>query len=194
MLSINIFRLPCAGAMLLALTLCGAVPVSAQTFTNYRFPGVDPSVTWDDSSGIRTYYYSESCGNQTQICVRSSTTLTGIAVAAKSVVWTAATCSPTCQPNSLGIARPEIIKLGGSWYIYYSAKPDNTAGSPRNIFVLKSDDGPVGHYYLPTTRNPGGSSSMGRSRRRLGRECVRSQCVLRRRRKAIPGLRKRYRN
>ena len=161
MLFTNFSRLSCASAMLLALTFGGATVSSGQTFTNYRFVDADPWVTWDDSSGTRTYYYSESCGAGTQICVRSSTTLTGIALATRSLVWTAPPCTPLCPANSIDIWRPEVIKLGSTWYIYYSAKSDASAGNVRKMFVLRSDDGPVGHYYSPTTSGPGWSSPLG---------------------------------
>lgn len=147
--------------MLLAFTVGGSVPCLGQTFTNYRFIDADPWVTWDDNAGNRTYYYSETCGAQTQICVRSSPTLTGIARAIKSVVWTAPACTPVCQANSIGVLRPEIVKLGSTWYIYYSAKSDYNNGNIRKIFVLRSDDGPRGHYYSPTSSAPGRSSPLG---------------------------------
>ncbi|MFL6451855.1 MAG: family 43 glycosylhydrolase [Bryobacteraceae bacterium] len=158
---INAFRFSGAAAILLALSLGGPIACSGQTFTNYRFIDADPWVTWDGNPGARTYYYSESCGSGTQICVRSSTTLTGIARALKSVVWTAPPCTPVCQANSLEIWRPEIVKLGSTWYIYYSAKSDFNTGSLRKLFVVRSEDGPMGPYSSPTTSGPGWSSPIG---------------------------------
>jgi len=111
----------------------------AQTFTNPLFKSQDPWVTFWRGS----YYYSESSGRS--VLVRQSRTLTGLASATPTTVWTA----PDSGPNSQDVWSPEIHPVQGAWYIYYAADDGNNAD--HRLFVLKSSAGPLGPYSMAAT-------------------------------------------
>src|SRR5579884_3669229 len=113
---------------------------SAQTFTNPLFKSQDPWVLFWHGS----YYYSESSGQS--VLVRQSKTLTGLASATPTTVWTA----PSSGPNSQDVWAPEIHWLNGVWYIYYAADDGNNAD--HRLFVLKSTTAsPFGPYSMAAT-------------------------------------------
>jgi len=129
--------------LMVAVLRLGVAVAGAQTFTNPLFNGGDPWVTY--VSG--TYYYSESyCGLAT-ICIKTSSTLTGLATASWVGVWN----NPSSGPNSGDVWAPELHYINGAWYIYYAA--DNAGNNDTHrLFVLQADStNPLGSYSMGNT-------------------------------------------
>ena len=109
------------------------VPV-AQVFSNPILPkGQDPSVAFD---GVN---YRLVQSDPEGITIRTSSTLTGLAVADKTVVWQGGQDgSPCCE-----IWAPEILRLDGKWYIYFAA--DDGDNAHHRMYVLEAN-APLGPY------------------------------------------------
>ncbi|MCW4463846.1 glycoside hydrolase family 43 protein [Sphingomonas sp. BT-65] len=124
-----------AAFALLALSTPPAVARDPQaadaTFTNPILQsGPDPWVIAHD--GI--YYYTHTLGNR--IALWRTADITNLADAEHRVVWT----PPASGPNAHSIWAPELHRIDGKWYLYYSA---TAAGfkddAHRAIFVLEND-------------------------------------------------------
>lgn len=116
-----------------------AVPAAAQggpaaaqdaTFTNpILTSGPDPWVIAHDG----LYYYTHTLGNR--IALWRTADVTDLAKAEQRVVWT----PPKTGANAHSIWAPELHRIGGKWYIYYSA---TAAGfkddAHRAVFVLEN--------------------------------------------------------
>lgn len=91
--------------------------------------GPDPWVIAHD--GI--YYYTHTLGNR--IALWRTADVTDLANAEQRTVWT----PPKTGPNAHSIWAPELHRIGGKWYLYYSA---TAAGfkddAHRGIFVLEN--------------------------------------------------------
>lgn len=86
-------------------------PVEETTFTNPLITGADPFVFKDGD----TYYYMHTVGNALRLWETEA--IEDLASATSKEVF-----RPTAgTPNSRNIWAPEIFKLDGKWYIYYTA-------------------------------------------------------------------------
>ena len=120
--------------ILLVIIICNGslMEVFAQkTFTNPLLPsGPDPWIIHQDGY----YYYTHTVGDRIKIWKAKS--IEKLAEADTMTVWT----PPSKGPNSDRIWAPEIHKLDGKWYIYYTAtdKADN-GDDNRWVFVLENE-------------------------------------------------------
>lgn len=108
------------------------IPAAASqaTFANPILDsGPDPWVIAHDG----VYYYMHTLGNRIEL--RRTADLSALADAERRVVWT----PPKDGPNAHSIWAPELHRIGGKWYIYYSA---TAAGfkddAHRGVFVLEN--------------------------------------------------------
>ena len=113
---------------------------SAPTFTNPTLPGgPDPWVVREGG----TYYYLNTLGNR--IDIWKTRDITDLAHATRRTVWT----PPETGPNSFSIWAPELHRIDGAWYIYYTASErGHDDDMHRGIFVLenRNDDPTVGAW------------------------------------------------
>lgn len=102
----------------------------AATFTNPLLPsGPDPWITRDG----RLYYYMHTLGNR--LAIRRTTDVSKLAQAAEVTVWT----PPKTGPNAQSIWAPELHRIDGKWYIYYSAAASgHDDDDHRGVFVLEN--------------------------------------------------------
>jgi len=132
-------RLACAA--LVAATIAGAagalpaiparVPApAARTFANPLLAsGADPWIVREGS----TYYYMNTLGNR--LAIRKTTDLARLADAPEVTIWT----PPATGPNAQSIWAPELHRIDGRWYIYYTAAGDgHDDDAHRGIFVLEN--------------------------------------------------------
>jgi GH43 family beta-xylosidase len=110
------------------------------SFTNPVLPsGPDP---WILRVG-KTYYLMVTRGDK--LTIRKTNDITKAAAAREMTIWT----PPTTGPNARSIWAPELHRIGGKWFIYYtaadSAHDDNLH---RSIFVLENSgaDPTQGHW------------------------------------------------
>ncbi|MGN6270282.1 MAG: glycoside hydrolase family 43 protein [Sphingomonas sp.] len=126
-------------ALALTLAACATAPrngpvahdAALDTFTNPLLPsGPDPWVTQQDG----VYYYTNTLGNR--IALWRTTDITNLVHAEKRTVWT----PPATGPNARSIWAPELHRLNGKWYIYYSATASGFDDDRhRGVFVLEND-------------------------------------------------------
>jgi GH43 family beta-xylosidase len=123
-----------ACASLTTTTACAQTGSSAQspasTFTNpVLASGPDPWVIHDRDS----YYYMHTMGNR--ITLWRTRDITDLAHAEQRVVWT----PPAAGPNAHSIWAPELHRIDGKWYIYYSATASgHKDDAHRGVFVLEN--------------------------------------------------------
>ncbi|RSK33262.1 glycoside hydrolase family 43 protein [Hymenobacter metallilatus] len=116
------------------LVACVAAAAQAQqppaTFRNPLRPeGPDPWVIWHGGF----YYYTHTTGHN--ITLWKAHALSAVAQAPAAVVWT----PPATGPNSAEIWAPELHRLDGKWYLYYTATDKANAGdATRYVFVLEN--------------------------------------------------------
>jgi GH43 family beta-xylosidase len=123
----------------LALAVCTAASASAPalarkadaTFTNPLLPsGPDPWVLQENG----VYYYTNTLRDR--IALWRTTDITDLAHAERKTVWT----PPATGPNAHLIWAPELHRLDGRWYIYYSATASGFDDDRhRGVFVLEND-------------------------------------------------------
>ena len=105
-----------------------------RSITNPILPsGPDP---WIVRQGD-TFYYMNTLG--TRLTIRKTTDLARLAEAAEITVWT----PPSSGPNAQSIWAPELHRIDGAWYIYYTAaESGHDEDAHRGIFVIenKGDD------------------------------------------------------
>lgn len=120
-----------------ALALAGmiaigtAVPAAEPaTFTNPLLPsGPDPWIVQHDG----VYYYMNTLGKR--IAIRKTRDITKLADAPEVTVWT----PPAVGPNAVAIWAPELHRIDGLWYIYYTAAENgHNDDAHRGIFVLEN--------------------------------------------------------
>ena len=114
------------------LSLFGLISLPAQkTFTNPLLPtGPDPWIVHQDGY----YYYTNTLGKRLKIWRTKS--IENLATADTATVWR----PPASGPNSTLIWAPEIHKMDGKWYIYYTATDVADNGDHnRWVFVLEND-------------------------------------------------------
>lgn len=115
----------------LCATLLAAGGTAVASFTNPILPsGPDP---WIAQAG-KTYYLMVTRGDR--LTIRKTTDITKVATAPEVTIWT----PPPTGPNSRSIWAPELHRINGRWFVYYtaadSAHDDNLH---RGIFVLEND-------------------------------------------------------
>ncbi len=126
-------------ATLLAVTLpLLAVPTAwsattapvAETYTNPLLPsGPDPWVVQRDG----VYYYMNTEGDR--IALRKTRDLARLAEAPAITVWT----PPHDGPGSFALWAPELHRLDGKWYLYYTASVrGHDDDAHRRIYVLEN--------------------------------------------------------
>jgi GH43 family beta-xylosidase len=120
-----------ARTLLGAATLFAASGVTAQSFTNPVLPsGPDPWVARDG----KTYYLMVT--RVDRLTIRKTRDITRVAEAPEVTVWT----PPATGPNAHGIWAPELHRIGGKWFIYYTASPSGQDDNlHRGVFVLEND-------------------------------------------------------
>jgi GH43 family beta-xylosidase len=103
---------------------------AGRTFTNpLKANGPDP---WVIRHG-GYYYYTNTTGKN--LTLWKSATLAGIQGAPGVVVW----APPATGPNSTQLWAPELHRLAGKWYLYYTATDQARAGdATRFVFVLEN--------------------------------------------------------
>ncbi|HZX76897.1 glycoside hydrolase family 43 protein [Lysobacter sp.] len=115
-----------------ALMLTGMTSVAAQqdTFTNPLLPsGPDPWIVHHGDS----YYYMSTHGNR--LAIRRTADITKLAQAQEVTVWT----PPKTGPNAQSIWAPELHRIDGRWYIYYTAAASgHDDDAHRGVFVLEN--------------------------------------------------------
>src|SRR3569623_29858 len=123
-------KLLAAAMLALAPVVTWAAESSAPTFTNPILPGgPDPWVVQESG----TYYYLNTLGNR--IDIWKTRDITDLAHAARRTVWT----PPETGPGSFSIWAPELHRIDGAWYIYYSASErGHDDDMHRGIFVLEN--------------------------------------------------------
>jgi GH43 family beta-xylosidase len=138
-----------AGAPSAAAAAAGAgAGAGAGTFTNpivAREAG-DP---WVVRHGGR-YYFTATLDPQGGVWVWESPTLTGLGAAPRRVkVWTA----PPSGPMSRQIWAPELHRLRGRWYLYFTASDGVDANHRHYVLAARTDD-PLGAYGPPARVDP----------------------------------------
>lgn len=99
---------------------------ASSTFTNPLLPtGADPWVIYD--GGL--YYYTNTTGNN--ITLWKTRDITDLRDAEKKVIWT----PPPNGPYAKQIWAPELHKLAGAWYMYFTA--DDGSNATHRLWVLK---------------------------------------------------------
>jgi GH43 family beta-xylosidase len=100
------------------------------TFSNPLLPGgPDPWIVQDGA----TYYYLNSLGNR--IDIWKTRDITDLAHAVRKTVWT----PPASGLNSISIWAPELHRIDGRWYLYYTAaERGHDDDDHRGIFVLEN--------------------------------------------------------
>ncbi|KQS02216.1 alpha-N-arabinofuranosidase [Sphingomonas sp. Leaf357] len=124
-------KIALAGAIALGLACATADARRPKaTIANPLLPsGADP---WIVRQGD-TYYYMNTLGNR--LAIRKTRDLARLAEAPETTVWT----PPATGPNAQSIWAPELHRIGGAWYIYYTAaEAGHDDDAHRGIFVLEN--------------------------------------------------------
>ena len=118
-----------AAALTLAAAPLAASPTLAPTLTNPLLPsGPDPWIVEQDG----VFYYMATRGDR--LAIRATRDLVRLGEAAETIVWR----PPTSGPNSRSIWAPELHRIDGRWFIYYSAvDKDHDNDAHRGVFVLE---------------------------------------------------------
>lgn len=115
----------------LALSLATTVMAKPASFTNPLLPsGPDP---WIVREG-QVYYFMSTQGDR--LVIRKTRDLGHLKDAAPVTVWR----PPAHGPNAISIWAPELHRIDGKWFIYYTAAADgHDDDAHRGIFVLEND-------------------------------------------------------
>src|SRR5690625_3064104 len=130
-------RRACTAALMVAVMLlsaCGkphAQTVAGESFVNPLLAsGGDPWVTRYDGY----YYYTQTLNDR--IALWKTRDMARLAEVSPVVVWRA----PSHGPNSTSIWAPELHRINGKWYLYYTAaEKGHDDDAHRHIFVLEND-------------------------------------------------------
>ena len=124
-----------AAAVVAALAGCapggetrGAGP--AASFTNPLLAsGPDPWITREGD----TYYYMHTLGDR--LAIRRTRDVSRLAQAEERTIWT----PPATGPNAQSIWAPELHRIDGRWYVYYTAAASgHDDDDHRGVFVLEN--------------------------------------------------------
>lgn len=127
---------PFLAAALLAGAAAHAMPAKGDQapaqFTNPLLPsGPDPWITQVDG----VYYYMHTLGKE--IALWRTDNIANLAKAEKTVIWK----PPATGANAHSIWAPELHRLDGKWYLYYSATASgHKDDAHRAVFVLENTD------------------------------------------------------
>lgn len=116
--------------LLTFLTAVAAAAAHADTFTNpLLLSGPDPWVTREGD----TYYYMHTLGNR--LAIWKTRDITNLHDAEQKTIWT----PPATGPNAQSIWAPELHRIDGKWYVYYTAAASgHDDDAHRGIFVLEN--------------------------------------------------------
>lgn len=132
----------------LAALTCAMTPITggvaqapaARSFTNPLLPsGPDPWIVRHED----TYYYMHTLGDR--LSIRATKDVSRLAEAPETVVWT----PPVDGVNAQSIWAPELHRIDGKWYLYYTAAASgHDDDAHRGVFVLEnaSDDPLTGRW------------------------------------------------
>lgn len=120
-----------AGCATLPSGDAAATRTVAANFTNPLLPsGPDPWITQVDG----TYYYTHTLGDR--IGLWRTTNIADLAGAEHRTVWT----PPKTGANAHSIWAPELHRIDGKWFLYYSATASgHKDDAHRAVFVLEND-------------------------------------------------------
>jgi len=118
------------------------------TFTNPIVRSQEAGDPWVVRHGDR-YYFTATLDADDGVWVWSSPTLTGLDSGKKVKVWDA----PPSGPLSAQIWAPELHRLRGRWYLYFTAS--NGVDSTHRHYVIEAlTDDPQGAYKAPVRVDP----------------------------------------
>lgn len=116
-------------ALILFLIMPASTADAAATFNNpILYSAPDPFVMRHTDG----YYYFMST-TQTNLVLRKSSTLTGIATGQVKTIWT----PPASGMGCCELWAPEIHRLDNKWYVYFTAS-NGGGDSTRRIYVLEN--------------------------------------------------------
>lgn len=101
-----------------------------RSFNNPLLPsGPDPWIVRDGD----TYFHMNTLGNR--LAIRKTADLTRLAEAPETTIWT----PPATGLNAQSIWAPELHRIDGKWYVYYTAAENgHDDDAHRGIFVLEN--------------------------------------------------------
>ncbi len=116
------------GISLIAVAACAGTP--DDQFTNpLLLSGPDPWITRDGN----TYYYMHTMGDR--LTIWRTRDITKLRDAEQKTIWT----PPKTGPNAESIWAPELHRIDGRWYVYYSAARKHDDDPSRGVWVLEND-------------------------------------------------------
>lgn len=119
-------------AVALLVLVAAAAPAreSARTFANPLLPsGPDPWIVREGD----IYYYMHTLGDR--LAIWKTRDITDLARALRKTVWR----PPATGPNAQSIWAPELHRIDGRWYIYYTAAASGRDDDDhRGVFVLEN--------------------------------------------------------
>ena len=100
------------------------------TFTNPLLQsGPDPWVTREGGD----YYYMHTLGDR--LAIWKTRDITALASVEPKTIWT----PPATGPNAISIWAPELHRINGKWYVYYTAaQSGHDDDAHRGVFVLEN--------------------------------------------------------
>ncbi len=142
-----------APALLVALGACLSLPqpgrpAGSDTFANPIVRSQDAPDPWVIRHG-GAYYFTATLDPEGGVWVWSAPTLTGLDRGRKVKVWTA----PPTGPTSRQIWAPELHRLGGRWYLYFTASDGVDANHRHYVLEAETED-PQGPYKPPVPVHP----------------------------------------
>jgi GH43 family beta-xylosidase len=137
---------------LLVAALAGCVPrtatVAPATFSNPIVRSQAAGDPWVVRYG-NAYYFTATLTPDKGLWVWKSRTLTGLDSGVKLKVWDA----PRSGPLSRQIWAPELHRLRGRWYLYFTAS-DGVDANHRHYVLVATTDDPQGPYDAPVRVDP----------------------------------------
>lgn len=123
----------CMTLALAGLAMAGCAAAAERpsaTFTNPLLPsGPDPWITRDGD----TYYYMHTLGNR--LAIWRTRDISRLAEAEHKTIWT----PPATGPNAQSIWAPELHRIDGKWYVYYTAAASgHDDDDHRGVFVIEN--------------------------------------------------------
>jgi GH43 family beta-xylosidase len=118
-------------ALLAAATTAAAAAADAPRLTNPLLPGgPDPAILTDGGA----FYFTATRGDR--VTIRRTRDLARLAEAREVTVWR----PPATGPNAVSIWAPELHRIGGKWFLYYTAAASgHDDDGHRGVFVLEND-------------------------------------------------------
>ena len=142
------WALPALGGLLAAACVARTRPAPAATFTNPIVRSQAAGDPWVIRSGD-SYFFTATLAPDSGLSVWKSATLTGLDSGTKVRVWQA----PPDGPLSRQIWAPELHRLRGRWYLYFTASDGIDANHRLYVLGARTDD-PQGAYDPPLRVDP----------------------------------------